>query len=253
MVDLHSHILPGLDDGAADLDESLEIARAAVADGIRLIAATPHVRDDYPTTPDAMEEGVAQLTAALKQNGIALELVPGGEIDLDRLRELTRGDLKRFTLGATGRYLLLETPYTGWPLSFPDIVFRATTAGFTPVIGHPERNAAVQQGSARLAELVQAGALVQITAASLDGRLGTRTRSCARRLLDAELVHLVGSDAHSAAVREVGLSRAVAEIGDEGLARWLTEDVPAAIVAGEDLPRRVPHRPRGKLARLLGR
>jgi protein-tyrosine phosphatase len=249
VIDLHSHILPGLDDGARDLEEALGIARAAVTDGTRVIAATPHVRDDYPTTPGQME------TAALAREGIELELLPGGELalaELDRPPE----ELHRFGLGGNPEYVLVETPYVDWPLSFGDIVFRLVTQGITPVIGHPERNRAVQEDSERLVQLVRAGAFVQLTAASLDGRLGSRVRACAGRLLDAELVHLIGSDAHSPDVRGVGLSAAARALGDDALAGWLTEEVPAAIVAGKDLPQR-PRRPRRRrthvLARLRGR
>lgn len=254
MIDLHSHILPGLDDGARDLDESVEIARAAVADGTHVIAATPHVREDFPTTSSAMQNGVAALRAALTRAGIDLVVLPGGEISLEQLDRLSLDDLRRFGLGGNPSYLLLETPYDDWPLSFGEVVFDFTAAGITSVIGHPERNTAVQEDRELLAELVRAGALVQVTAASLDGRLGKRTRACARRLLDAELVHLIGSDAHSPGLREVGLSRACAEVGDESLARWLTEDVPRAIIDDEPLPPRPPRRVRpGLLARLLGR
>jgi protein-tyrosine phosphatase len=255
VIDLHSHILPGLDDGARTLEEAIEIARSAVRDGTRAIAATPHVREDYPTTADAMANGVVQLRRALEREGIDLLVLPGGEISLEQLDRLGRDELRHFSLAGNPSYLLLETPYTDWPLSFGEIVFRLSAAGVTPIIGHPERNTAVQQDMEKVAELVRAGALIQVTAASLDGRLGKRTRSCAMRLLDAGLVHLVGSDAHSPGLREVGLSRAAAAIGDERLARWLTEEIPAAIVEDEPLPpapRSRRKRP-GVLARLLGR
>ncbi|HLB18932.1 MAG TPA: CpsB/CapC family capsule biosynthesis tyrosine phosphatase [Gaiellaceae bacterium] len=104
-----------------------------------------------------------------------------------------------------------------------------------------------------MASLVDAGALIQVTAASLDGRLGSRTRASARKLVDAGLVHMVGSDAHTADIREVGLSGARKAIGDEPLASWLTESVPEAIVRGEPLPPRpTPTRRPGLLARLRG-
>jgi protein-tyrosine phosphatase len=255
VIDLHSHILPGLDDGARDLDEAVQIARAAVEDGTRMIAATPHVREDYPTTSDAMENGVAEVRAALEREGIELVLLPGGEVALEQLERLGPDELRRFGLGGNPSYLLVETPYYDWPLSFGDVVFRLAAAGITPVIAHPERNVAVQENTDRIEELVRAGALVQVTAASLDGRLGSRTRSCARRLIDAELVHLLGSDAHSPGLREVGLSRAWAAVEDDDLARWLAESVPGAIVRDEPLPPRpsTRHRRRGLLARLLGR
>jgi protein-tyrosine phosphatase len=254
MIDLHSHILPGLDDGARSLDDALDIARSAVADGTDVIAATPHVREDYPTTADAMENGVNELRQALEREEVELTVLPGGEISLEQFDRLGRDELRRFSLAGNPSYLLVETPYTDWPLYFGEVVFRLTAAGITPVIAHPERNFAVQQDFERLGELVRAGALAQVTAASLDGRLGSRTRACARKLIDAELVHLLGSDAHSPGLREVGLSRARAAVGDERLARWLTKDVPAAIVEDKPLPPRPPRSMRrGFLARLLGR
>ena len=254
MIDLHSHILPGLDDGARDLDDALEIARAALADGITTIAATPHVREDYPTTADAMEIGVRQLRAALERARIDLELLPGGEISLEQLDRLSHDELRRFALAGNPKYLLIETPYLDWPLPFGEIVSRVRSFGMTPVIAHPERNDAIQADLAKVAGLVDAGALIQVTAASLDGRLGSRTRASARKLVDAGLVHMVGSDAPTAGLREVGLSGACKVIGDEALARWLTESVPAAIVGDEDLPvRPASTRRPGLFARLRGR
>jgi protein-tyrosine phosphatase len=254
LIDLHSHILPGLDDGARDLDDALEIARAAVADGITTIAATPHVREDYPTTADAMEIGVRQLRAALEREGIELELLPGGEVSLEQLDRLSHDELRRFGLGGNPRYLLIETPYLDLPLPFGEIVARVRSFGMRAVIAHPERNRTIQADLAKVAGLVDAGALIQVTAASIDGRLGSSTRACARKLVDAGLVHMVGSDAHTAGIREIGMTAACKVIGDGPLADWLTESVPAAIVRDEALPARPPPRRRpGPLARLFGR
>lgn len=254
MIDLHSHILPGLDDGARDLDDALEIARTAAADGITTIAATPHVREDYPTTADAMEQGVRQLRRAIEREGIDLQLLPGGEISIEQIDRLSKDELRRFGLGGNPAYLLVETPYRDWPLSFGNVVFRLGAYGITPVIAHPERNSDVQADIGKVADLVRAGALIQVTAASLDGRLGSRARACARKLIDAELVDMVGSDAHTAGLREVGLTAACEAIGDPRLARWLTEYVPAAIVRGIAPPARpAPKSKRGFFAYLLGR
>jgi protein-tyrosine phosphatase len=234
VIDLHSHVLPGLDDGAADLDEAVAICRAAAEDGIRVLAATPHVRDDYPTTPDQMEEALAAVRAAA---GDSVRLVSGGEIDLGRL-DRPREELARFALAGNPNYLLVETPYGGWPLDLPEKLFRLLASGITPVLAHPERNAEVQQRPELLESIVAGGTLVQLTAASVDGRMGRRARACAATLLDRNLAHLLASDAHAPSLRAIGMSAAVEALGDEQLARWLTVEVPGAIVDHESLPPR---------------
>jgi protein-tyrosine phosphatase len=242
VIDLHSHILPGLDDGPQTSDGALELARAAVADGIAVIAATPHVRDDYPTTADEMEAAVDRLRGDLRAAAIPLELRPGGELSLERL-DLPAAELRRFGLGGSDRYLLVETPYSGWPLDLSDRLFRLQAAGLTPVLAHPERNAEVQADPPRrLRPLVDSGTLVQLTAASVDGRLGRRARAASLQLLDLELAHLLASDAHAPTVRAVGLTAAAEGLGHHELARWLTEDAPAAVLAGTPLPPRPARR-----------
>lgn len=244
VIDLHSHILPGVDDGARTLDDSLGMAEAAVADGVRVIAATPHVRDDHPTEAATMERLVAELRGALAEAGIPLDVRPGGEIDLDRLDRLGAAELARFGLGGNPAYVLLEFPYYGWPLGLEARVLDLRAHGVTPVIAHPERSAEVQAGPERLRPIVLAGALVQVTAASLDGRIGRRVRDTGFELVEAGLAHLIASDAHTPDVRGIGMSEAAIAVGDEALARWLTLDVPAAIVDGGPFPARPARQPR---------
>jgi protein-tyrosine phosphatase len=241
VVDLHSHILPGLDDGAKSLDEALAIARAAVVASVEVLAATPHVSDRYPTEPAAMELALADVQEAIADEGIALELVGGGEIALDYLPELERDDLQRFALGGS-RALLLEFPYFGWPLDLPEIVFRLSAQGFRPVLAHPERNHDVIATPERLRPLVESGVLIQITSASLEGRLGKTFRDSALTLVERGLAHMLASDAHTAAIRAYGLRAGADALDDPPLARWLTRDVPAALLADEE----VPERPRRK-------
>jgi protein-tyrosine phosphatase len=249
VIDLHSHVLPGLDDGATALADSVEMARDAVAAGIVGLAATPHVRDDYPTSADQMEEALGRVRAAVAEAGIALEILPGGEIALDRLERLSVEELRRFGLGGSPRHLLVEFPYSGWPLGLGERIFQLQAAGFVPVLAHPERNDVVQAQPDRLAAAVDAGALVQLTAASLDGRIGRRAQATGMALLERGYAHLLASDAHSPSIRAVGLEAAAAAVGSEELARWLTDGVPAAIVAGEA----IPPRPTGSGRRLLSR
>jgi protein-tyrosine phosphatase len=249
VIDLHSHILPGLDDGARTIEDSRELAKRAAADGITAIAATPHVRDDYPTTPAEMETGVEALRADFAANGIDVKVIHGAEIDLEALEALGEDELRRFSLGQSGRYVLVETPYRGWPLDMEQRLFGLSVLGLVPILAHPERNTEVQEQPARLAPLVEQGALVQITAASLDGRIGKRSKQTAEKLIKNGLAHLLASDAHTPDVREGGLAGAVASLGDGELAAYLTEDAPAAILAGEPVPERPPPRRRGILRR----
>jgi protein-tyrosine phosphatase len=246
VIDLHSHVLPGLDDGAETVEEALGICRAAAADGIEVLAGTPHVRRDHGTTADAMEAALAELRAAA---GDIVRLVPGGELDLEEL-ERPREELVRFGLGGSPRHLLVETPYVGWPLDLQDKLFKLRMQGFTPVLAHPERNHDVQTRPELLEPLVAQGTLVQLTAASVEGRIGDLSRATAHTLLERELAHLIASDAHAPSVRAIGMSGAARAVGDPELARWLTVDVPRSIVDGTPMPPRPERaRPRRRLFR----
>ncbi|MDQ4026004.1 MAG: hypothetical protein M3217_11050 [Actinomycetota bacterium] len=236
MIDLHSHILPGVDDGARSLQEARDLALAAAAEGVEAIAATPHVRSDYPTRAERMELGVAELRRDFANEGIAVEILHGGEIELGRLWEIPHGELVRLSLGQTGRYVLLEFPYRGWPPAAKSAIYTLRDIGMTPLLAHPERNPAVQDHPERLQSLVETGAAVQITAASLDGRLGRASQKAAARLLELGLVHVLASDAHGPHIRASGLGAAAGQLGDPALARYLTTEAPAAIVRGDAVP-----------------
>jgi protein-tyrosine phosphatase len=251
MIDLHSHILPGLDDGARTLADSVDIARAALEDGITVIAGTPHVRDDWPTDADTMEQRVAELRAELEAARVPLDVRPGGEIALDWIVKLSVDELRRFGLGGS-RYVLVETPYHGWPLQLPSVLLSLRDQGVVPVLAHPERNVEVQSRPDRLASLAEAGILVQVTAASVDGRIGRRAADCGHRLIRGGVAHLLASDAHHASVRAVGMSAAAKAVGGGALAEWLTREVPAAILADAEIPPRPVSSRRGWIERLLG-
>ena len=244
MIDLHAHILPGLDDGVETVDVARELARVAAADGVTAIAATPHVRDDYPTTPAQMEGAVAELRADFAREGVPVQVLTGGELAFDRVQLLAEEDLRRFTLAGNGRHLLVESPYFDWGVAVEAVTSSVLSLGLVPVIAHPERNPRVQDRPERLRPLVEEGALVQVTAASLEGMLGRSAAKAARRLVELELVHLIASDAHAPSVRQAGLSAAAATVGDDALGRWLTVDVPEAIVAAGEPPPRPARRRR---------
>jgi protein-tyrosine phosphatase len=253
VIDLHSHILPSIDDGARNIGESVGIARAAARDGTTVIAATPHVRSDYPTSPEQILTGVESLNGVLAREQVPVRVVPGAEISLSRLRELDEDDLAGYALAGNPRFVLVEFPYRGWPENLIDEILRLRSAGVTAVLAHPERNDVLQRHVSRIEFAVAAGALVQVTGGSLTGDAGRASRRTARNLLGRRLCHLLASDVHGPNVRRTHLGAARHSVGDDELARWLTEDVPGAILNHEDLPPRTRDLPRsGALRRLLG-
>ena len=238
MIDLHSHLLPGIDDGPRTLEESVEMARAMAADGVTLVAATPHVRDDYPTAVGVVEDGVRTLRAALADAGIAIEVRTGGEVAVDWADRADVEELRGFGLGGNPGVILVEFPYLGWPLEVGMVCNRLLGEGLTPILAHPERNDRVQAQPERLEDLVARGVLVQLTASSVTGRRGSRSQKAAEHLLEAGLAHLVASDSHRAPGPGSRLSDAAGALRDSALADWLLRDVPAALVAGGQLPDR---------------
>jgi protein-tyrosine phosphatase len=220
------------------------MARLAAHEGVTAIAATPHVRHDFPTTAEQIENAVSSLNKDFAEEGIDVSVLHGAEIDLEWLGVLTEHELQRLSLAQTGRYVLLEIPLAGWPLYLERRIFNLRSAEVTPLLAHPERNREVQRNAALVAAAARLGALVQVTASSLDGRLGRQVRRTCQRLLELDLVHVLASDAHAPGVRAGGLSSAVAALGDPGLGRYLAQDVPAAIVAGETIPSAVGRRAR---------
>lgn len=249
MIDLHCHILPQLDDGPNSIDESVALARSLAEQEVAKVVATPHVREDFPNTPPAIDRAVDDLRAALRTHGVPLEIVPGAEIAIDHLPRLAPADLRRLTLGDRGRYLLLETPYTTWPLTLSSQVAQLHADGFGVVLAHPERNPSVQATPDLLEPLVNAGVLVQITANSFRGRRASHIRETATALVARGLAHVVATDAHSAESRRTGWEAFADAVPDAGLRWWLTDDVPAAILTGSppaDRPQ--PARPQRRLS-----
>lgn len=235
MIDLHSHILPGIDDGAAELADSVEMARQAAEDGIEAVCATPHIRHDHDVRIEEIETRVADLQAELVQRQVALKVVPGAEVAETALEELEAGELRRVTLG-DGPWVLLE-PAPG-PLSdsLQAAVRHLAERGYRALIAHPERHLSGDL-PARLAQLVSEGALVQVTA---DYLLQQETAPAMLDLARRGLVHVLGSDSHSARFgRPLRLSAAFETLAEVDLMRphldWVANQAPAAIVRGDDV------------------
>ena len=252
MIDLHTHILPGLDDGVATLAAGVDLARRAAESGVEVIAATPHVREDYPTTVEAMSQVLAEVRTCIEFERIPVKLLPGGEIGLEQLGARTPEELRGFGLGGNPDYLLVEAPYHGLPIDLEDRLFRLRALGITPVLAHPERSRALRDDPRLMRRIVESGTLVQLTASSLAGTHGSGLHETAFALLDAGMAHLVASDAHGPEVGRTGLDAVVPALSDRALADWLTCEVPAAIVSGDPLPPR-PSRSRPRLFARHGR
>lgn len=234
-IDLHCHLLPGLDDGARDVGDAVAMARQAQADGIGAICATPHIRGDHAVVIAELPARRAQLSAALRESGCATRVLAGGEVAADMLGRLDDGELKAVTLGGGGRWVLLE-PSAG-PLDerFEAAVDALHARGFRALIAHPERHPGADL-IARLARLVARGALVQATAAYF---ADPQTRPEMVALAGAGVIHVLGSDAHSSRLgRRVELVaaleslRAVEPIGPH--LEWVARVAPSAIVGGSD-------------------
>ncbi len=255
MIDLHSHVLPGIDDGPSSVEGSLALARAAAESGVRTLVATPHIDHTYGLAPARVHEAVERLGVRLREEGIPLDVLPGGEVALSRCSELSDEDLRAVCLGG-GPYVLLESPLQAVAVALEPAVFELQVRGFRVLLAHPERSPIFMRDPERLRRLVDRGALCQITAGSLHGRFGRTVRSYTLTLLREGLVHDVASDAHDDQRRPPGLREGLAAAerdvrGLDELAGWLTEEAPAAILRGETLPPRpeLPGR-RGLRARL---
>jgi protein-tyrosine phosphatase len=259
VIDLHCHLLPGIDDGPRDMETAIELARAAAVDGVETAAATPHVRPDYPrVVPSELAERCGELGERLFAEGVELELVPGGEVDLLWALEASDDDLRLCSYGQLGTDLLVETPYDPLLPTFEDMLFRLTLKGHRILLAHPERNPTFQGDPNRLAALVQQGVLLQVTADSLvRAPRQSRSAELARRLVLDGLTHALASDAHGATtVERASLGESADRASDlvgAQRARWLVEDAPAAIAAGRPLPPMPAAEPRrrGLVSRLL--
>ncbi|HEX8123180.1 MAG TPA: CpsB/CapC family capsule biosynthesis tyrosine phosphatase [Solirubrobacteraceae bacterium] len=251
MIDIHCHILPGLDDGPGDLDGSLALAERAAAAGIETIVATPHIREDHPFPPAVVGDRVASLNAELRAAGSPVSVVPGGELAITRVAELDDATLHDLCLGA-GRYGLVESPYTDVGGLLEQSLFDLQTRDVRPVLAHPERSPSFIGEAGRVEELVERGVLMSVTAASLAGRFGSTVRDFSLELFERGLIHNVATDAHDARRRPPELRPAFESLQEDfpgalEQAAWYTEDAPRAMLAGEALPPRPdPPKRRGR-------
>jgi protein-tyrosine phosphatase len=259
VIDLHCHILPGLDDGPANLDFSLSMARAAVEAGTQLIVATPHIRADFDVDPAEIEPRVDLFNQRLQRERLPLRVMPGAEIGWASATDLDDAVLARLSLGS-GHRILLESPYGKKPVDLEGIIAELSERGFQAVLAHPERCPLFQRDIERLRKLVAGGTLCSITAGSMLGSFGDSVRTFAIEMLRDGLVHDVASDAHDHIHRPPalvdGFEHVKAELpGIERCTAWYTVTSPVAILAGNPIPKapEISGPAPSRLRRLLGR
>lgn len=237
MIDLHCHVLPGIDDGPETIEGSVALARRAVAAGTRTLVATPHVSRSYPNDAEAIARLVEELNARLAAEDVPLDVRPGAEIAVTHAPDLDPIQLSRLRIGG-GPWLLVEPSFTQTASGLDTIVLELQRAGYRILLAHPERCTLFHRDPLMLESLVHTGVLTSITAGSLVGRFGEHVRRFALRLAQDGLVHNVVSDAHDHIRRPPGMAREIEQAGLGPLAEWLTQDVPAAILSGGDIPPR---------------
>jgi protein-tyrosine phosphatase len=236
VIDLHCHILPGIDDGAADLGDALAMARQGQADGIDLICATPHIRHDHDVRIGELPERVGALNRALARSECGVRVLPGGEVAATALAGLDDATLRSVSLGGAGRWILLEPAPGQLDEALDEAVAELGARGFRTLIAHPERHLAPDLIE-RLRRLIGQGALVQATAAFL---VEEGTRPGMLELARAGVIHVLGSDSHSSrAGRSVALRTAIEALRSVSSLsphiEWIGQTAPRSIIRGEDL------------------
>ena len=239
MIDLHSHVLAGIDDGPSTLDGSVAILRAAGAAGTRTLVATPHVSRHYPNDAETIARRVEELRARASADGLGVEILRGSEIAMSRVAELPAAELDDLRLG-DGPWLLIEPSFTKPIDALEAIVAELHRGGHRVLLAHPERCMAFHRDPLRLESLVRHGALTSITAGSLVGSFGEHVRHFALRLAEDGLLHNVASDSHDPVRRPPSIGAELRRAGLGELADWLTESVPAAVLSGQEVPPKPP-------------
>jgi protein-tyrosine phosphatase len=236
VIDIHSHILPEIDDGARSLSEAVEMAGIAAEDGIEFMVATPHMFNGLSPNPEPTEvfDRVGVLNTAITSG---LKILPGNEVHIsheiaDQVRD------NRVTKINAGNYMLVEFPQLTIPVGADELFYKLLLQGVRPILVHPERNAQVQISPAVVARFIERGVYIQVTAMSVTGEFGPAARTTAATLLRHNCVHFLATDTHRTRSRPPILSRArdaAADLIGPDRARALVEDNPRAVINGEAL------------------
>jgi protein-tyrosine phosphatase len=241
VVDLHCHVLPGIDDGPPRLEDSLALARFAESQGTMTLVATPHVSWRYVNDPPTIARELEAVREAVREAGLDLQIQSGAEIAVPRLGDLSDEALCELRLGH-GPWLLVESPLTQSVGDLEPVLDALHRRGHWIILAHPERSPLFLRDPRRLGALVSKGVLCSITASALVGAFGHEIRSFAAALVREGLVHNISSDAHDVDRRppvvRAHVEAAAAHVPElTGRIEWLTSEVPQAIITGDVLPK----------------
>jgi protein-tyrosine phosphatase len=241
MIDIHSHILPGLDDGASTMETALAMARIAAEDGIKAMIATPHIFRDriQETNLDLIRPAVDKFKAALQKQNIPLDIFAGAEVHISHNLFQIIGRHRQELVLNKGMYVLVEFPSTHVFAGVKDLFFDLMTESLIPIIAHPERNRVFRHNAHLLFELIEMGALVQINQGSLFGLYGESAKDAVRNFIEMRFVHFAATDCHNPTASAPQLSQAVQELitlAGEEASRALVEDNPRAVIEDKEIP-----------------
>jgi protein-tyrosine phosphatase len=239
MIDIHHHLLWGLDDGASSIELSLDMAKMAAADGITHIVCSPHANGQYEYPPDVVAAKIAELQDLLNSQQIPLTLGRGCDFHLSYENiQAAQEDPARYSINSLG-YLLVEIPDYGLPRGLAEVFYQMQIVGLTPILTHPERNKTLQTEQALLKEWLRAGVLIQVTAGSVVGRMGKKAERMAHELLANRWVHFLATDAHNTTSRPPKMQEAfdiVAKKYGPDYAHLLCNSNPLAAFMGKPMP-----------------
>lgn len=240
MIDIHCHILPGIDDGPETIDEAIDMCRMAAADGIKTVVATPHFKPGmYEPAFARVNELIDAVAARAKEEGIDIRVLPGADVSVTPELLVHLKKEKHLTINRNGTYFLAEFPSAAVPPNWDAFLLFLLKSGFVPIITHPERNAWFLTHPESLYSIVSKGVLVQVTAMSITGEFGENIQEFSIFLLEHNLVHVIATDAHSASYRQPELRAAVKMAGDiigKEKAEALVTSIPEAIINGRPCP-----------------
>ncbi|MHA7138184.1 tyrosine-protein phosphatase [Rossellomorea arthrocnemi] len=243
MIDIHSHILPGIDDGAKTIYNSIDMAKQAVSEGIHTIIATPHHRNGkYDNVKSDILPLVKEVNDRFKEEGINLEVLPGQECRIygEILEDYQKGDI--LPLNQVSQYIFIEFPSSSVPRFTERLLYDIQVEGLMPIIVHPERNAELMERPEKLYKLVQGGAATQLTASSLVGYFGKNVQKFSQQMIQANLTHFIASDAHNIHNRTFKMEEAMDYIEKKygiDMVYYFTENA-ELLVDGKNIYKEIP-------------